>query len=62
MLRVRFEGTFISFFKDKSQKELTKQKESKFFFGWWYKPPDPWLWLMDPDSDPQHCRQQIIRG
>jgi hypothetical protein len=27
-----FEGTFTSFFKDKSQKEVTKQKESMFFF------------------------------
>jgi hypothetical protein len=26
-----FEGTFTSFFKDKSQKEVTKQWESRFF-------------------------------
>ncbi len=29
---ILFEGTFTPFFKDKSNKEVTKQKKSRFFF------------------------------
>ncbi len=44
----------------KSQKEVTKQKKSRFFlsiFAWWWKDPEPYLGLTDPyaDLDPQHC-------
>ncbi len=46
------EGTFTPFFKDKKSKTSHKTAGIKVFltiFASWYKDPDPYLWLMDPD-------------
>ncbi len=43
-------GTFTSFFKVKNHKEVTKQFQLVILtnFAWWWKDPDPYLWLADP--------------
>ncbi len=53
---VLFEGTFISFFKDKMSKRSHKTVGIKVFitiFAWWWKDPDPYFWQVDPDG-PKH--------
>jgi hypothetical protein len=49
-----FEGIFTSFVKDKNSWRSHKTVEIKVFltfFAWWWKDPEPdlYLWLMDPD-------------
>ncbi len=47
-----FEGTFTSFFKDQKLQRSRKRVEINVFltnFAWWWKDPDPYLLLTDPD-------------
>ncbi len=47
-----FEGKFTSVFKDKKPWRGRKTVEIKVFltiFAWWWKDPDPYFWLTDPD-------------
>ncbi len=50
-----FESTFTSIFKDKKSQRSHKTVGIAGFltiFAWWYKDPEPYLWLTDPDPDP----------
>ncbi len=45
--------TFTSLFKDKKSLKSHKTVEIKVFrtiFAWWWKDPDPLLWLTDPEG------------
>ncbi len=51
--RLLFEGTFTSFFTDKSHKNLqVEMKGFRTIYAWWSKDPDlspdPYLWLTNP--------------
>jgi hypothetical protein len=47
------EDTFTSFFKDKKSKRSHKSigiKVLRTSFAWWWKDPEPYLWITDPDT------------
>ncbi len=56
-----FEGTFTSHFKGKKSSRSRKTVEIKIcltIFVWWWRDPDPYLWLKDPGGPkPTHQRR-----
>ncbi len=67
-MRIRNTGTFTSFFKDKSHKEVKNNRNQGFscFFAWWWMDPDPdpdpYLWLTDPNADPGGPKAYVSYG
>jgi hypothetical protein len=70
-VRIRNNGAFTSFFKEKKSSRSLKTEEIKVFltiFAWWLKDPepepepDPYLWQTDPNTDPGGLKTQGSYG